>query len=165
MPISQFMYKWSNVRGIRSDQWFSLTMSNNVVIRYFLCCKLEQAVEQAAQLPVESILMWRQSNVLSHQEWPTNPQLWWWPITWPTSMDQCNISWDLPNSIFRCHLTRAIIDKVDGCLTVRYHEVSKPRDSGLDVSNRSEIWQASRQRCQSRSFETSRNLTVRRLTT
>ena len=53
-PISQFRHKWSNVRGIHSDQWFSLTVSNNVVIRYFLCCQLEQAVEQAAQLPVES---------------------------------------------------------------------------------------------------------------
>ena len=59
-------------------------------------------------------------------------------------------------------------------------EVSKPRDSGLDFSNRFEIWQAPRQqRCQdawqiserygyyntqSRGFETSRDLAVRRLT-
>ena len=59
-------------------------------------------------------------------------------------------------------------------------EVSKPRDSGLDFSNRSQIWQAPRQqRCrdacqiserydhyniQSRGFETSRDLAVRRLT-
>ena len=61
----------------------------------------------------------------------------------------------------------------------RSGEVSKPRDSGLDFSNRFEIWQAPRQqrcrdacqipeRCdyyntQSRGFETSRDLAVRRL--
>ena len=64
-------------------------------------------------------------------------------------------------------------------LTVRSHEVSKPQDLGSDFSNRSTIRQASRQRCcrdacqiserydhhkiQSRDFETSRYLTVRRL--
>ena len=64
--------------------------------------------------------------------------------------------------------------------TVRSRQVSKSRDSGLDFSNRPKIWQAFRQRCcrdarqisvrydhhnvQSRGFETSRDLVVRRLT-
>ena len=53
--------------------------------------------------------------------------------------------------------------KADGRLTARSREVSKPRDSSLDFSNRSEIWQApyayqSLERCnhyniQSRGFE------------
>ena len=67
---------------------------------------------------------------------------------------------------------------MDGRLIVRFREVSKPRDLGLYFSNRSEILQAHRQqRCQdacqilerqdhyniqSRGFETSRDLTVRR---
>ena len=72
-------------------------------------------------------------------------------------------------------------DLVLSCsLTARSREVSNPQDSGLDFSNRSEIWQASRQRCcrgacqiserydnyniQSRGFETSQDLAVRRLT-
>ena len=66
-------------------------------------------------------------------------------------------------------------------LTLRYHEVSKPRDSSSNFSNRSDIWQASwQQRCQdacqmserydhynihSRGFQTSRDLAVRSLTT
>ena len=66
-----------------------------------------------------------------------------------------------------------------GRLTARSREVSKPRDSSLDFFNCSEIWQAPRQqRCrdacqiserndhyntQSRGFETSRDLSVRRL--
>ena len=66
-----------------------------------------------------------------------------------------------------------------GRLTARSREVLKPRDAGLDFSNSSAIWQASRQqRCrdasqiaerndhyniQSHDFETSRDLTVRRL--
>ena len=64
-------------------------------------------------------------------------------------------------------------------LTAKSHEVSKPRDSSLDFSNRSDIWQAPRQqrcrdacqiseRCdqysiQSRDFESSRDFLVRRL--
>ena len=71
---------------------------------------------------------------------------------------------------------RASIHEADGRLTARSQEVSKPRDSGLDFSDRSEIWQAPRQeRCryachiserydhdiQSRGFETSRALAVR----
>ena len=68
-----------------------------------------------------------------------------------------------------------------GRLTGRYREVWKLRDSDLDFFNRSEIWQAHRQqrcrytsaileRCdhynfQSRSFQHSRDLAVRRLTT
>ena len=74
----------------------------------------------------------------------------------------------------------ASIHKAVRRLTARSREVSKPRDSCLDYSNRSEIWQASRQQCcrdacqiweqchhyntQSRGFETSRDLAVRRLT-
>ena len=73
--------------------------------------------------------------------------------------------------------TKASIYKAGGRLTTRYREVSKPRDSGLDLSNRSEIWQApGRHGCrdasqiserddhyniQSRGFETSRDLAVR----
>ena len=64
-------------------------------------------------------------------------------------------------------------------LIVRSRKVSKPRDLYLELSDRSEIWQAPRQHCcrcayqisercdnlnyQSRGFETSRDLTVRRL--
>ena len=58
-------------------------------------------------------------------------------------------------------------------LIVRSREVSKPRDLYLELFDCSEIWQAPRQcqiskRCgnlnyQSRSFETSRDLTIRRL--
>ena len=64
-------------------------------------------------------------------------------------------------------------------LFVRSREVSKPRDLYLKLSDRSEIWQALRQHCcrcacqiskrydnlkyQSRGFETSRDLTKRRL--
>ena len=64
-----------------------------------------------------------------------------------------------------------------GRLIARSREVSKSRDFGLDISNRSEIWQAPRQqRCQdvcqisdrydyysnqSRGFEISRDLSVR----
>ena len=64
-------------------------------------------------------------------------------------------------------------------LSVRSRKVSKPRDLYLELSDRSEIWQALRQRCcrcacqiskryhnlkyQSRGFETSRDLTKRRL--
>ena len=64
-------------------------------------------------------------------------------------------------------------------LSVRSRKVSKPRDLYLKLSDRSEIWQALRQHCcrcacqiakrcgnlnyQSRGFETSRDLTIRRL--
>ena len=64
-------------------------------------------------------------------------------------------------------------------LIVRSREVSKPRDWCLELSDCSEIWQAPQQRCcrgacqmseqcdnsnyQSRGFETSRDLTIRRL--
>ena len=74
----------------------------------------------------------------------------------------------------------ASIRRAVGRLTARSREVSKPRDSGLNFSNRSEIWQVPRQHCcrgacqiselydhcniQSRGFETSRDLVVRRLT-
>ena len=68
---------------------------------------------------------------------------------------------------------------VDGRLTERSHHVSKPRDLGLDFSNRCEIWQAPRQYCrypcqitqryehfyiQSHGFKTSRDLAVKRST-
>ena len=64
-------------------------------------------------------------------------------------------------------------------LFVRSRKVSKPRDLDLDLSDRSEIWQALRKQCcrcacqiskrydnlkyRSRGFETSRDLTKRRL--
>ena len=64
-------------------------------------------------------------------------------------------------------------------LSARSRKVSKPRNLYLELSERSEIWQALRQRCcrcacqiskrydnlkyQSRGFETSRDLTKRRL--
>ena len=73
----------------------------------------------------------------------------------------------------------SIFTIADVRLTAKSREVSKPRDSGLNFSNRSEIWQASRQQgcrdaCQiserynqynnqSRGFETSA-FPVRRLT-
>ena len=41
---------------------------------------------------------------------------------------------------------RASIHKADRRLTARCREASKPRDSGLYFSNRSEIWQATQQR-------------------
>ena len=75
----------------------------------------------------------------------------------------------------------ASIYYADGRLTAKSHEVSKPRNSGLDFSNCSKIWQASRQqRCrdtcqiwerhdnyniQFHGFETSRDLAVRRPST
>ena len=38
--------------------------------------------------------------------------------------------------------------RMDGRLTARSREFSKPQDSDLDYSNSSDIWQAHRQRCQ-----------------
>ena len=71
------------------------------------------------------------------------------------------------------------IAPADWRLTDWSREVSKPRDWGLDFSNRSEIWQAPRQKCsrdachiselydyhniQSRGSETSWDLTMTRL--
>ena len=74
-----------------------------------------------------------------------------------------------------CHiLSWASIHKAVRRLTARSRKVSKQRDSGLNFSNRSEIWQVPRQRCcrgacqiserydhcniQSRGFETSRGV-------
>ena len=70
---------------------------------------------------------------------------------------------------------------MDGRLTIKFREVSKSRDSGLNLSNRSEIWQAPRQQgcwdaCQiserydndnirSSGLETSRDPAVRRPST
>ena len=43
---------------------------------------------------------------------------------------------------------RTSIHRTVSCLTTRSREVSKPRESSLDISSRSEIWQAARQhRC------------------
>ena len=69
--------------------------------------------------------------------------------------------------------------KADGRFPARSRELSEPQESGLDFSNRSEIWQAPRQQrfgdacqnpkrydyydIQSRSFETSRDLAKIRL--
>ena len=38
-------------------------------------------------------------------------------------------------------------NEIPGLYSLRSREVSKPRDSGLDFSIRSEIWQAPRQQC------------------
>ena len=43
--------------------------------------------------------------------------------------------------------TRASRHYADGCLIARSRKVSKLRDSGLDLCNRSEIWEAPRQCC------------------
>ena len=43
---------------------------------------------------------------------------------------------------------KASIHLAGGRLTTRSHEVSKPRDSGLEISNRPDIWQAHRFVCQ-----------------
>ena len=67
---------------------------------------------------------------------------------------------------------------MDGRLTAKVHEVLRPRDSGLDFSNGSDIWQASQQqRCrdscqiselyshhniQSHGFEPSRDLVIKK---
>ena len=76
---------------------------------------------------------------------------------------------------------RASIYQADGRLSVRSHEVSKSRDSGLNFSSSGfGMWQAHRQRCcwdtcqiserydhysiRSFCFETSRDLAVRRIT-
>ena len=76
-------------------------------------------------------------------------------------------------------VSRALLQNPIRRLTVRSHKVSKPRDLYWELSDRSEIYQAPRQqgcrsackiskRCdnlkyQSRGFETSRDLTIRRL--
>ena len=59
----------------------------------------------------------------------------------------------------------ASISKPDGRLAVRSHEVSKPWDSGLDFSNRSEIWQQrwrnDHYKIQSCGFETCSKTSIR----
>ena len=86
--------------------------------------------------------------------------------------------------LVRCHLyiesgPRAPSQYPKIRLSVRSRKVSKPRDSYLELSDRSEIWQALRQQCcrcacqiskrydnlkyRSRGFETLRDLTERRL--
>ena len=75
--------------------------------------------------------------------------------------------------------TRALFHYPQRRLIVRSHKVSKSRDSYLNLSDRSDIWQAHRQHCcrgvrliskrsddlnyQSGGFETLRDLTIRRL--
>ena len=79
-----------------------------------------------------------------------------------------------------CGVSSASIHKAVRRLSARSREDSRPRDSGLDFSNRFEIWQAPRRKSckdacqfteryglyniQYRSFEASRDLAVRRLT-
>ena len=99
---------------------------------------------------------------------------------WAKAFSSCYV---VSMCIWICWYRFRCTDKY-GCtvrrLTARSRKVSKSRDSGLDSSNRSEIWKAPRQqrcrgacqlteRCdncntQSRGFETSRDLAVRRLT-
>ena len=51
----------------------------------------------------------------------------------------------MDNSMMRKFESWASIYLADGRLTARYREVSKSRNSGLDFSNRSAIWQAPQQ--------------------
>ena len=97
-------------------------------------------------------------------------QLWWYGM--------CTIY----GFLFLCRqvlTTRAPSQYTKRRLFVRSRKVSKPRDLYLELSDRSEIWQALRQHCcrcacqiskwydslkyQSRGFETSRDLTKRRI--
>ena len=82
-------------------------------------------------------------------------------------------------SLTPCGVTWAPSQYLKRRLSVRSRKVSKPRDLDLELSDRSEIWQALRQQCcrcacqiskrydnlkyQSRGFETLRDLTKRRL--
>ena len=82
-------------------------------------------------------------------------------------------------NIYTLLITRAPSQYPKRRLFVRSRKVSKPRDLYLDLSDRSEIWQTLRQQCcrcacqiskrydnlkyRSRGFETSRDLTKRRL--
>ena len=91
-------------------------------------------------------------------------------MTWRTQLPWCpSVKVESPGSLFNIQVRRLI---------VRSGEVSKPRDLYLKLFDRSEIWQAPRQQCcrcacqiskrcdnlnyQSRSFETSRDPTIRR---
>ena len=81
--------------------------------------------------------------------------------------------------MFHVFIPVPLVTKRDGRLAARSEEASMSRDSGLNISNRHEIWQAHRQqRCraacqnsekynnyntQTRGIETSRDLAVRRL--
>ena len=85
---------------------------------------------------------------------------------------QCNMSLHIYN-------TRALFQYPIWHLIVRFREISKPRDLCLELSDHSKIWQAPWQHCcrearqiskwcnhsiyQSRSFETQRDLTIKRL--
>ena len=82
-------------------------------------------------------------------------------------------------SAMTCWKTRALFKYPIRRLIIRSHKVSKPQDLYLELSNRSRIWQAHRQHCyqcacqiskryenfntRSRTFETLRDLTIRRL--
>ena len=69
----------------------------------------------------------------------------WFATDWGRSVSTPSLrrtSWALMQSYDR---PRASIHNADGRLTTRSREASKPRDSGLDFSNRSEFWQALRQ--------------------
>ena len=86
---------------------------------------------------------------------------------------------ELPTSPRHCAAIRALFHYPIRRLIVRSHKVSKPRDLHLELYDRPEIWQAPRQQCcwcacqiskrcdnlsyQSRSFEASWDLTIRRL--
>ena len=92
-----------------------------------------------------------------------------------------HISTGLPSGLFdtECAVTSTLFQYQIRRLIVRYREVSKPRNLHLELSDRSEIWQAPRQHCcpcacqiskqcnnlncQSHGFATSQDPTIRRL--
>ena len=89
----------------------------------------------------------------------------------------CHLNYELStwlSSGFDTQNTRALFQYPIRCLIVRSHKVLKTRDLYSELSDYSEIWQCcqhacqiSKQydnlNCQSHGFETSRNLTIRRL--
>ena len=103
------------------------------------------------------------------------------PVHWHTYVAlgvwvTCNSMWPL---LMQCLVAWAPSQYAKKRLIVRSREVSKPRDWYFKLSYRFEIWQAHRQHCcrsacqisersdnskyKSRGFETSRDLTIRRL--
>ena len=94
-------------------------------------------------------------------------------LLWPISALDKKQAWYW--SVFPIYF-EASIHWAEGRLTARSRDASKPRDSGLDISNRSEIWlvyigssdacqiseRYNHHNTQSRGFKTSRDLAVRR---
>ena len=106
-------------------------------------------------------------------------------IVWLNELEEYGQNWRVPTTTKHSSgkivyiITRAPSQYPKRRLFVRSRKVSKPRDLYLELSDRSEIWQALRQQCcrcacqiskrydnlkyQSRGFETLRDLTKRRL--